>query len=210
MRMRQWRFRMAAVPLAVVVSGLFVPSAFAQADCPWGAAGASPGMMGGGYGMGPGMMGGGGGMMGMMGPGMMGSGMMGGGYGMGPGMMGGFGTGPIAALDLSEGQRQKIRDIQTEQRKLQWELAGKILDEQAQLNEVYASDTPDPKKAGAIYGRIAKLQQQQLEAQLSAHNRIQAVLTKEQREQLKQWQGGYARGGTGAGTMTPGPGMMRR
>lgn len=189
--------------------------------------GMGPGMMGGfGYGMGPGMMGGGygydmgPGMMGNgfgMGPGMMGGfgygpgpGMMGGGYGMGPGMMGGFG--PLAMLDLTDQQRTKIREIQTEHRKQQWEIAGKMLDEQAQLNEAYASDTPDPKQVGVIYGRIAKLQQQQAEAHVSAWNRMQSVLTKEQREQLAQWRRGFAGRGFGYGPRNPpGPGgMMRR
>jgi len=164
-----------------------------------------------GYGMGPGMTGGMAyaGMMGAHGTMGYGPGLMG--FGHGLGMMGDFG--PLAALDLNEEQRRTIREIRRELRRLQWELAGKMLDEHAQLEKVYAEEKPDPKRAGEIYARIAKLQQQSLEAQLSARNRLHDVLTAEQRERLEQWwRGGFgpgAYGRYGPGPM-PGPGMMRR
>ena len=169
--------------------------------------GMGPGMMGGGMGMGPGMMMGGG--MGM-GPGMMGgSGMM----GMGAGMMGGgmMGMGPIGMLDLSADQRAKLNKLKDEHRRKDWEIAGKIMDEQARLRDLYDTDTLDAKKIGAVYGNIARLQQQAVEANVELYNRMQAVLTKEQREQLKQWRRGMGPGmGTGMrGGYGPG-GMMGR
>ena len=69
-----------------------------------------------GYGWGPGG-GYGPGMMGGYGPGMMG--------GYGQGMMGGygrgFGGGPIAALNLTDEQQEKIFAIQEESRKKNWD-----------------------------------------------------------------------------------------
>ncbi|BAU49713.1 hypothetical protein SVA_3165 [Sulfurifustis variabilis] len=162
-------------------------------------------MMGGGMGMGgpgmmgPGMMGGMGPGMGMMGPGM-GMGMMGGGM-MGPG---GMGMGPLAMLDLTDDQRAKIAKIQDETRKRQWELSGKLLDEQARLRDLYLNEKPDPKQVGQVYGNVAKLNQQMAEISTEAHNRMFDVLTKEQRDQLSQWRRGTARG-FGPGGMT-GPG----
>jgi len=187
----------------------------------WGGGGYGPGMMGG-YGMGPGMMGGYGGYgmgpMGMMG-GMMGPGMMGGGYGgmgmmgMGPGMMGGYGG--FNGLNLSDEQRAKIDKIFDAERKQHWSVMGKMMDEQNKLRDLYAQETPDPKKVGAVYGEIAKLRQQMIEAHVQASNQMQQVLTKEQREQLRQWNrdgcgpGMGPRGPAGKpGTM--GPGMMGR
>lgn len=119
--------------------------------------GMGPGMMGGygpgygpGYGMGPGMMGGYG-----MGPGMMrGYGM---GYGMGPGMMGGcggYGYG-YGALNLTDAQREKIRKIQEDTTRSQWEIMSK-------MHEAVSQGWQDAQK------------------------KIDAVLTKEQREQLKR------------------------
>jgi Spy/CpxP family protein refolding chaperone len=171
-------------------------------------------MMGGygpGYGMGPGMMGGYGPGYGM-GPGMMGG--YGPGYGMGPGMMGGYGW--MGMLDLSDDQRTKINKTMDEERKQHWAIMGKMMEQQNKLRDLYTADKPDPKKVGAVYGEIAKLQQQMVETHLQATNQVQDVLTKEQREQIRQWhRGGWGRGpgprGPATGTPgTMGPGMMGR
>lgn len=169
------------------------------------------GSYGPGFGMGPGMMGMGPGMMGMMemmGPGMMGGmGMMGGPGMMGSGMMGsgmmGSGMGPLGMLDLSADQRSKIAQIQSDLRKRQWGTTGQVMDEQEKLQELLTAETPDPKKVGAAYAKIADLQRQMIEAGIEARNRVQAVLTKEQREQLRQlWRGRTGPAGPGMG-----PGM---
>lgn len=221
-----------------------------QATGDYGPYGMGPGMMWGGgyggYGMGPGMMGGYGGGYGM-GPGMMrggggyGPGMMGGysGYGMGPGMMGGYGGygmgmmggygmgsgmmgyGPLARLDLSQEQRGKINKIIDTEQKQHWGIMGQMMEEQNKLRDLYSVDEPDPKKVGAEYGQIAKLRQQMLETHIQASNEMQQVLTKEQREQLREWNRGEWGSGWGArrgpagrsGVRGPGggtPGMMGR
>jgi Spy/CpxP family protein refolding chaperone len=234
---RMSRLMTSAALLATLVSGAVAPAAMAAEETqapPYGPGwGMGPGMMGGygpGYGMGPGMMGGG--MMGMgpgmmgggMGPGMMGGGMgmmggpgmMGGGFGMGPGMMGGgFGMDPLYALNLTDEQRAKVEKILDEERKKHWDTAGKMMEEQNRLRDLYQEDTPDPKKVGAVYGSIAKLQQQMVENHIQARNQVQQILTKEQREQLQQWRrGGWGpgpRGGYGPGygpRGMPGPGGM--
>jgi Spy/CpxP family protein refolding chaperone len=179
------------------------------------------GMMGGGPGGGMGMMGMGGSGMGMGPGGGMGMGMM----GMGGSGMGMMGMGPVSMLDLSDDQRDKIEKIQDDTRRKNWDTYGKIMDEQSKLRDLYAGETVDPKKVGAVYGGIAKLQQQVIEASVEAHNRVQAVLTKEQKEQLKQWsrggmggrgmmgpggRGGYGPGNRPSGGMGMGPGMMNR
>ncbi|NIO40423.1 MAG: periplasmic heavy metal sensor [Burkholderiales bacterium] len=154
------------------------------------------------YGMGPGMMGMGPGMMGGMGHmGMMGGpGMM----GMGPGMMGGMG--PLHMLDLSEEQWAKVRSIQDNVRKQHWQIMGKIMDESSMLQELFAVDKPDPKKIGSVYGKIFDLRRQMIESGIEAHNQIEAVLTKEQHEQLEQMHRGRGYGMPGM----MGPGMHHR
>jgi Spy/CpxP family protein refolding chaperone len=171
-----------------------------------------------------------GGGMGMMGGGMMDM-MMGGGpgSGMGMGMMGGGGMmggmGPVSMLDLTDEQRNKIENIHDDVRRKNWDTYGKIMDEQSKLRDLYSGETVDAKKVGAAYAGIAKLQQQVIEANVEAHNRVQAVLTKEQKEQLRQWRrggmggrgmmgpggrGGYGAGNRPSGGMGMGPGMMDR
>lgn len=187
------------------------------------------GMMGGygGYGMGPGMMGGYGsgyGMMGGYGGYGMGPGMMGGGYGMGPGMMGMMGPGMMMGyggfygLDLSDAQRAKINKILDGERRQHWAVMGGMMDAQSKLRDLYDATPLDPKKIGAVYGEIAKMQQQLIVSQVEAQNRIWNILTKEQREELRHWNRGEWGWGPRGSAVGPGPrgpgngpgGMMRR
>ena len=133
------------------------------------AQGWGPGMMGG---YGPGMMGGG------YGPGMMG--------GYGPGMMGGYGYGYGALPDLTAEQRSKIVEIQREARAKQWPLMQ-------QMQELMWSDSAyDEQGQRRDYDKMAALQKQMFENGIDTRKRIEAVLTPQQREQLRR--GGPGRG----------------
>jgi len=174
-------------------------------------------MPGGGYGMGPEMMGGGSGMG--MGPGMMrGGGMMG---------MGGMAMHGLSMLDLTDDQRAKINANQDKLRKQHWEIMGKMMDEHNALRDLYDSDSLDGKKIGAVYDRIFKLKRQMIDSDIKSLNEVNALLTKEQREQLKKFRQGRGMYGSGmgmgmgsggpmgqGGPMGPGntmpPGMMGR
>lgn len=124
------------------------------------------------------------------------------GGGMGSGMMmGGGGMGPMGMLNLSDEQRAKVRKIEDEQRKKNRDFYGKIEDESVKLRDLYDTDTPDAKKIGAVYDKIFDLKRQAIVSGIEANNKARAVLTKEQREQLKQMR----RGGMGMGG-----GMMGR
>ena len=129
-----------------------------------------PGMIGGygpGYGMGPGMMGG-------YGPG----------YGMGHGMMG-FGN--FRDLDLSKEQRSKITPIRREMRTNQWALMGEMMDAQDKLQELYDADMQDSAAINSQYKVIEDLRHKMVDNSVDVHNRINAILTKEQREKFRQW-----------------------
>lgn len=202
------KFASAVVPL-VIAGALATATAFAQQPQQSGGGpgyGMGPGMMGGygpgaggrggygpGYGMGPGMMGGGGGGYGPgygMGPGMMGGGtgpgMMGGGM-MGGGMMGG-GMGGLWRLDLTDTQRQQVLKVQDELRRKNWDLLGKQQDEQAKLRDAYlGSGKRDRAAIVAAYKRIGELRVQRIENSLDAAEKIEGVLTQQQRDQLKGW-----------------------
>jgi len=133
--------------------------------------------------MGPGMMGGYGTGYGM------GSGMMGGygsGYGMGPGMMG---LGNYRALNLSADQKSKIAPIHKETRAKQWATMGKMMDAQERLQELYDVDKQDAEAINKQYKVIEDLRRQMVDTSVEAHNRINSILTKEQREQLEKSRG---------------------
>jgi Spy/CpxP family protein refolding chaperone len=188
-----------ALLVAAVASLAVAAAAFAQPYGPGGGYGMGPGMMGG-YGPGPGYGPGGG-----YGPGLgMGPGMMWGdgpGYGMGPGMMGGYGPGYgrgygtgrgmwgyggyLEGLNLSEEQRAKISEIQREQFGKQWELMGKMHQQGGPMQEAYASGKFDEKAARKAFDATSELRKQMFEASLQAQKRIDALLTPEQREQLR-------------------------
>ncbi len=141
---------------------------------------------GGGYGMGPGMMGGSGGYGMGMGPGMMG------GYGMGPGMMGDHGGrwGWYAELGLTADQRAKIEQIHRDLRTKNWALMGKMMDARYKLADLYDADKLDAAAIKAQYKEIEDLRLQMVDAAVDAHNQVDALLTKEQKEKARQWHHG--------------------
>ncbi len=143
-----------------------------------------PGMMGGygGHGMGPGTAGGYGGHH--MGPGMMGGY---GGHGMGLGMMGGYGLGAIYRLNLTDEQRTQVNGVQEDLRKKNWDLMGKMQDELSKQADIRGSSGKlDRSAILAADKRIFELRQQMLANGLDAQERIEALLTPQQKEQYRE------------------------
>jgi len=142
-----------------------------------------------GPGYGPPMMSGyGPGTMGEYGPGMMrgyGPGMMGGPW-HGPGMMS-FGYGMQYALGLTDEQRKKIDAIHEELHGKVWDIMGKMRSEMVKMQELTAADSLDRAALDAAYRRLSDLRQQRFDAQIDAHSQIDSVLTKEQKEHLKEF-----------------------
>jgi Spy/CpxP family protein refolding chaperone len=124
----------------------------------------------GGYGMGPGMMGGGSGPGYGMGPGMM-----------GPGMMGGYGGMPS---DLSAEQRTKLTEIQQEFRQKQRGVMQSMHSLMGSA-EGMAPGAFDEQAARKNYDAVAALHKQMFENHLEARKRMDALLTPQQREQLR-------------------------
>lgn len=168
---------LAALSLLGTVAG-----ASAQQGQPYYGYGVGPGMMGGwcpGCMMGPGMMGGR-----SMAPGMMlGDWDDWGDRYMGRAMMEGYSYWP--ALNLTEQQQAKIAQIQEDFRKRKWDLAAKMDAEQAKLNEIYYSGKRDPVVIDNQYKKIFDLRRQMVQESVEAQNRIDAVLTEEQKERSR-------------------------
>lgn len=131
------------------------------------------------YGMGPGMMGG-------YGPDYDGRAM--GGYGMGPGMM--FGDYPgdaYAGLDLTPEQRKKIADIREEANRTLWQLMGTMHQQGYHMQGMFGAGPFDEDAARKSFQAMTQTRTAMFEAQLDARKRIDAVLTKEQRERLSRY-----------------------
>jgi Spy/CpxP family protein refolding chaperone len=149
-------------------------------------------MPGGGMGMGYGMS-----MMGM-GQGVMGygMGMMGGGADMmGP-------VGPYGMLDLTPEQQTRINKILDDLRKQHLAVMGKMLDEQAKLRDLFNEEKLDSKKIGAAYDALSAQRRKLIETRADATNSIREILTKDQRDELKQMMRGK---GYGKGSGMSGP-----
>ncbi len=137
------------------------------------------------YGGGPGMMGGYGGGYGM-GPGMMGGYGSGGGYGMGPGMMGGWGLEAYAGLKLSPEQKKQITAIQQDSRKTMWPLMGAMHEQGYHMHDLLGPGALDEATARKAFQQMQETQKAMFELRLDARKKIDAVLTSEQREQLRR------------------------
>lgn len=132
-------------------------------------------------GMGPCMMGGYGGGYGM------GQGMMGGGYGMGSGMMSGYTNGAYAGLDLTPEQQKAMATIQEEASKVMWQHMGTMHGQEYRMQGMYGSGPVDEAAARKSFQTMADTQKAMFELQLDARKKVDAVLTKDQREKLSRY-----------------------
>jgi len=122
------------------------------------------------------------------------------GYGQGRGMMGGqamMGGGyGLAALNLTDEQREKVAAIQEQHRQKNWAAMGEVRAEQFKLRSLYGADKLDADKIAEQQKKVDGLRQQMLKSRVETHNQIAALLTPEQRKQLRQyspwWFGGEA------------------
>jgi Spy/CpxP family protein refolding chaperone len=133
-----------------------------------------------GYGHGPGMMGG-------YSPGDgYGRGMMDG-YGPGGGH-GGYGAGPgLAALNLTDEQREKIARIQEDTRSKNWNTMGQMRGEMFKLRQMYFGDKLDSNAISEQQRKVDELRRQMLKARVETRNQVAAVLTPEQRQQFRSF-----------------------
>jgi len=186
-------WKQAAVAAATVLSIGAITAYAQQSQEPPRTTGAgmmAPGMMGGGPGDGRGWRDDerwGWAMMGGRGMGMMG------GRGMGPAMMMdgmgmmGFGLGAIGRLDLNDSQRRQVQKFDDELRRKNWDLMGKMHDEMSRMRDAMWTDKRDRAAILAANKRMSELRQQMLENMLDAADKAEAVLTPQQREQLRRY-----------------------
>lgn len=104
---------------------------------------------------------------------------------------------PYAQLGLSNSQRDAIARIEHDTQQQNQRLLGQIREQQGQLQQLYANDTPDPNKIGQVYERMAGLQRQFIQNNIAAHNEIMALLDADQRRLYTQNLGNPGYGGWG-------------
>ena len=146
---------------------------------------------------GRGMMGqGAGGMMGNMMGGMQGhgpGGMMG---GMQGGMQGGMGYG----LDLNEEQRAEMGKIRQQFLPQMGELRGKMQANHEQLHALLQDGAADQAAIAELADQKGALMAEMIKLRAAHHERMQALLTDEQRERMREHRPGMGMGGGMMGT----------
>jgi Spy/CpxP family protein refolding chaperone len=75
--------------------------------------------------------------------------------------------------------------------KKQRALMRQMWDEHEKLGDLFNAEKRDPAAIGKAYGKLSDLQRQALEARIDAENKGAAVLTKEQKAQMRR---GFGRG----------------
>lgn len=140
-----------------------------------------------GYGPGYGM-----GMMdGMNRPGY-GMGMMGG-YGPGYGMMrgGGPGFGAMGFFrvpDLTSEQIDQMQKVRDEWIDKMRPLMREVMRTREKMIDMYESGNRNSAEFGKVFSQLADFQRQAIEARMDTQNRLEALLTKEQKEWLEEMQ----------------------
>jgi Spy/CpxP family protein refolding chaperone len=109
------------------------------------------------------------------------------------GMMGGHDTNMMMepnmhllhALNLSDEQHAKIRKLAGELKHNNWAVQGQLNDESAKLADLYEADHRDTAAISKEYQQVFDLKRRMIENYLDIENRIEDVLTPEQRARMK-------------------------
>ena len=101
-------------------------------------------------------------------------------------MCDGGGQGVLASLNLTDEQREKIASIQEQSRAKNWAAMGEVRTEQHKLRGLYRADKLDADKIAEQQTKVDELRRQMLKSRVEAHNQVAAVLTPEQRKELRQ------------------------
>jgi len=109
-----------------------------------------------------------------------------GGQGMGPGMMLGYSRDAYAGINLTADQRKKIAEIEKQTSDAQWKLMGSMHQQGFQMHESFAPGAVNEGDARKAFDSMSATRKAMFELMLDARKRMDAVLTKEQRDQLQK------------------------
>lgn len=99
---------------------------------------------------------------------------------------------PFAGVQFTEEQRKQIQAMMESERKTHEQRVEKMLGLQKQLRELYMAEKWDAQAITRLYENIHAEQRKTIAAMAEARNKVYDLLTKEQREQMKQRQQRFA------------------
>lgn len=101
------------------------------------------------------------------------------------------GAGPMERLNLSDAQKQQIRDIRSANRQTNHQLYADYRTKLRQFRQLNRAGDPG---AAALRTELETMRTQVRAARQAQHQTVLNVLTAEQRQQLEQWRDDHPRG----------------
>ncbi len=77
--------------------------------------------------------------------------------------------------------------IREEARKKNWATMGEVRSEQFKLRGMYSAEKLDPDKIADQQKKVDDLRRQMVKSRADTHNKVMAVLTPEQRKQVREY-----------------------
>ena len=102
------------------------------------------------------------------------------------GAAGGELRGALEALDLSDGQRAKLKELLGEERERREALRRESWDARQALRAAAEAPSPDVAEVGRAYLRLRESRQANVEAREKTKERIASILTDEQKAKLEE------------------------
>ena len=96
-------------------------------------------------------------------------------------------SGHFFGLNLNQGQRSKIANIEMQARERQWNLMGQMREAQYKLRDMLSAQNADPTQINDQAVTVEKLEQQMVQANTNARDKVMALLTPEQRDRVVHW-----------------------
>jgi Spy/CpxP family protein refolding chaperone len=110
------------------------------------------------------------------------------GMGPGAGMMAPPTPRPFAGVQFTEEQRKQIQQMMEKERTAHQQRVEKMQAVQEQLQQLYMADLWDAGAITKLYEKMHAEQRKTIAAMAEARNKVYALMTKEQRAQMKQYQ----------------------
>ena len=96
-------------------------------------------------------------------------------------------SGHFFGLNLSQDQRSQIANIEMQARQQQWNLMGQMREAQYKLHDMLSEQNADPTQVNDQAVTVEKLEQQMVQANTNARDKVMSLLTPEQRDRVIHW-----------------------
>jgi protein CpxP len=95
---------------------------------------------------------------------------------------------PFAGVEFNAQQREQIQQMMEQERKAHQQRVERMQTVQAQLQQLYLAEQWDATAIVALYEKLHAEQRNTIAAMAEARNRVYALMSKEQREQMRHQQ----------------------